>query len=169
VTPDGRVGIIRSPEYRLDWVSPARSAGAPIAYQKVKVSEAHKRQWRDARRGATAIMVTNNNGNVQTRAGSPGAGGITIPEPKDWPEFMPPFLGSGGSIFPAPDGQVWVARTREGDDHIPRYDVLDAAGKVAMRVTLPPKTRLLGVGSGTVYTVRTDEDDLQYLQRYRLP
>jgi hypothetical protein len=36
-------------------------------------------------------------------------------------------------------------------------------------VVLPAKTRLLGFGQGTVYLVRTDDDDLQYLQRYRLP
>jgi hypothetical protein len=28
---------------------------------------------------------------------------------------------------------------------------------------------LLGFGAGTVYTTRRDEDDLQYLQRHRLP
>lgn len=38
-----------------------------------------------------------------------------------------------------------------------------------MKVELPKKVRLVGLGNGVVYGVRTDEDDLQYLQRYRLP
>jgi hypothetical protein len=37
------------------------------------------------------------------------------------------------------------------------------------RVTFPEKSRLVGFGEGTVYTVRTDDDDLQYLERYRMP
>jgi len=33
---------------------------------------------------------------------------------------------------------------------------------------LPKQTRVIGFGAGgTVYTIRVDEDDLQYLQRYR--
>jgi hypothetical protein len=40
---------------------------------------------------------------------------------------------------------------------------------VVGRVALPADTRLVGFGNGTVYLARSDEDDLQYLQRYRLP
>ena len=65
--------------------------------------------------------------------------------------------------------QISIARTREASDTTPRYDVIDAAGKVVSRVALPVKTRVVGFGNGVVYTVRTDEDDLQYLQRFRLP
>jgi hypothetical protein len=81
---------------------------------------------------------------------------------------MPPFAGQN-ALFVAPNGQIWVARTREANDRVPKYDVLDASGKVAMRVALPAQTRVVGFGNGVVYTIRTDEDDLQYLQRYRLP
>jgi hypothetical protein len=169
VTPDGRVGILRAADYRLDWVAPTRAVGVANAFTRIKVSEAHKAQWREAQKGATALMITSNNGRTTTQAGAPGVGGIRIPEPTDWPELMPPFLGTGQSILAAPDGQVWVARTREAKDEIPTYDVLDAAGKVAKRVALPVKTRVVGFGNGVVYTVRTDEDDLQYVQRFRIP
>jgi hypothetical protein len=64
---------------------------------------------------------------------------------------------------------IWVNRTRAANDDTPDFDVIDPTGKVAMRVQLPAKTRLVGLGNGTVYATRTDEDDLQYLQRYRLP
>jgi hypothetical protein len=49
-----------------------------------------------------------------------------------------------------------VRRVRSGIDH--------RRGRVA----LPPKTRLVGFGNGTLYLVRRDDDDLEYLQRYRL-
>lgn len=169
VTPDGRVALVRAPEYRVDWVGPERATGPAIPYQRVKVSEAHKRQWRDSRRNQTAIMVTNNNGRTTTTSGAVGSGGFTLPEPTDWPEYLPPFLASGTGVLVAPDGALWVPRTREASDQVPTYDVIDASGRVSQRVALAPRTRVVGFGTGTIYTVRTDEDDLQYLQRYRLP
>lgn len=169
VTPDGRVAVIRSPEYRVDWATPSRTQGTPIPHQQIKVAEGHKQAWRDSRKNATAIMVTSNNGTVDRRAGSPGMGGISIPDPSDWPEYMPPFLAQGTSVQAAPDGNIWILRTREAKDIVPSYDVIDAAGKVTYRVSLPSKTRVVGFGRGSVYTVRTDEDDLQYLQRFKAP
>jgi hypothetical protein len=35
------------------------------------------------------------------------------------------------------------------------------------RVVLPKRHRLLGFGNSAVYVARLDEDDLQYLQKYR--
>jgi hypothetical protein len=52
---------------------------------------------------------------------------------------------------------------------VPTYDVSDAAGKAAMRVALPAKAPIVGFGNVAVYTSRTDEDDLQPLQRRRMP
>lgn len=169
VTPDGRVAVLRASDYRLDWVAPTRSSGPANPWTRLKVSEGHKQQWRESQKNATALMITNNNGRTTTQAGSPGVGGIGIPEPTDWPEYMPPFLGAGQSVLAAPNGQVWVARTREARDDVPTYDVLDATGKVVQRVALPVRTRVVGFGSGVVYAVRSDEDDLQYVQRFRMP
>lgn len=89
-----------------------------------------------------------------------------LPPLTDWPEYVPPFLAS--AALARPNGEVWVLRTRKPGDKIPTYDVFDASGRVIGRVALPADTRLIGFGNGTVYLVRTDADDLQYLQRYRL-
>ncbi len=165
VTPDGRVAVLRSPEYRVEWYGPSgKSHSATIAYDKVKVTEKHKEQWRESRKSQTSVMVTVNNGQRSVRTGPPPA---NIPDPGNWPEFMPPFLEN--AVFVAPNGLVWVNRTRDASDESADFDVIDASGKVAMRVVLPQKVRLAGLGNGVVYGVRTDEDDLQYLQRYRLP
>jgi hypothetical protein len=165
VTADGRVAVIRSPEYRVDWTSPARATGGALPYSRINVSEKHKEQWRNTQRNATMIMVGNNNGRVTSSAGTPPAG--QIQEPTDWPDVLPPFLQNAAAV--APNGNIWIARTRDATSDVPTYDVLDASGRVAERVALPKQTRVVGFGNGVVYTVRTDEDDLQYLQRFRLP
>lgn len=166
VTPDGRVAVIRAPEYRVDWVAPARATGAPIPYERIKVAEGHKQQWRDSQRNRTMIAITNNNGRTSVSSG-PGAT-PPVEDPGNWPEYLPPFLGQG-SVTVAPNGDIWIARTRDAKDLSSKYDVIDGSGKVARRFSLPPKTRVIGFGKGVVYTIRTDDDDLQYLQRIRLP
>jgi hypothetical protein len=166
VTPDGRVAVIRAPEYRVDWVAPARAAGPSIPYERIKVAEGHKQQWRDAQRNRTMIAITNNNGRTSVSSG----GGATPPveDPGNWPEYLPPFLGQN-AVAVAPNGDIWIARTRDAKDLAPKYDVIDGTGTVAKRYSLPPGTRVIGFGKGVVYTIRTDDDDLQYLQRIRLP
>lgn len=68
-----------------------------------------------------------------------------------------------------PGGEVWVLRTRPAGDKIPTYDVFDKTGTLVKKVSLNPSSRVIGFGKGTVYVVRTDDDDLQYLQRYARP
>ena len=80
----------------------------------------------------------------------------------DFPEFKGPFINA----VAGPNNQIWVQRYMPAGAP-PTYDVIDATGKVIQRVVLPKSTRLLGFGAGTVYLVRNDEDDLQYVQRYR--
>jgi hypothetical protein len=78
----------------------------------------------------------------------------------------PPFT----AVRAAPDGRLWVARSQAGSRDVTEYDVLAPGGKLERRVQFPPRVTLLGFGKGmVVYGVRKDEDDLHYLQRYRLP
>ena len=92
---------------------------------------------------------------------------MTMPfaEPTEWPRDLPPFLA--GALSMGLDGRLWVQRTTAAGAP-PTFDVFDAAGRLAERVTLPARTRLVGHGRGVVYLVRIDEDDLEYLERYRL-
>lgn len=89
----------------------------------------------------------------------------------DWPAFKPPFVGGGRfstNVVAAPNGDVWVLRTRAANDEVPTYDIFDARGQVTGRMALPKGSRLLAFGNGTIYLSRMDEDDLLYIQRYRL-
>ena len=173
VMPDGRVAIVRVKDYHVDWYAPngQRTSGTAIAYDRIKVTDDDKKAFRERRAsgGGTTMVITQQVGPNGTSR-NPGAAlpsSVQLPEPTDWPDVKPPFLG--GAATATPNGQLWVLRSRPAKDRIPTYDVFDASGRVTGRVALPPDTRLVGFGNGTVYLVRSDDDDLQYLQRYRLP
>jgi hypothetical protein len=166
VLPNGTVVVARVKDYHLDVFTAAnqKASGPAVAFTAVKVGNAEKQEYRESLKNANVvgIMRTNDNGNTRTQA-------MTQPppaqEPESWPDVKPPF--SSTNVYARPNGEVWVARSRPASDDVPRYDVF-VNGRLTSQVTLPRKTRLLGFGSGNaIYTVRSDEDDLQYVQRFR--
>lgn len=168
VLPNGTVVIARVSDYHLDLVSPsgATTRGAAVTYTPVKVGSAEKQEYRDQSKNVTAMAITRTeggSGGSQTRASTAPP---PFEEPSEWPGTKPPFNGNG--IFATPNGEIWVARNRSASDPIPAYDVFSATGKLTGKVVLPKQTRVIGFGAGgSVYTVRVDDDDLQYLQRFR--
>ncbi len=166
--PDGRVAVVRGHDYRIDYFASrvSKVSGPSIAYEKIKVDGAVRKMIEDDRERARRNAIGTNSG----RGGAPPRGDLPQPPPlqplTEWPDVMPPFLAQ--AAIARPNGQVWVRRTQRPGSGGSLYDVFDGAGRVIGHVVLPPKTQLLGFGQGTVYLVRLDEDDLQYLQRYRL-
>lgn len=175
---DGRVAIVRATDYHVEWIDAQgrRTAGPSVPYERIRVTDAEKR-------AALEAMIVP--GRIITRA-NPDAQAMPMPRPRAtprtagsgpplppgfdeasmlWPANKPPFLANGATV--TPDGELWVLRTRRRTDSIPTYDVFDAQGRLTTRVALPMRTRLAGFGRGTVYLVRSDDDDLQYLKRYR--
>ncbi|MFN8583610.1 MAG: hypothetical protein U0163_21860, partial [Gemmatimonadaceae bacterium] len=139
VAPDGRVAVLRAADYHVEWYSPTgqKTMGAPIAYEKLKVSEGHKAEYREARKGAYGMAVTMTNGQRSAQM---------VPmrdeeERTDWPSVMPPFLQDPALV--APNGQLWVRRTGKAGDP-PTYDVIDGAGKLVQKVVCPQKSRVIG-------------------------
>jgi hypothetical protein len=127
----------------------------------VKVTDADKRAYVEARKNSSATMVMNDGTGpkVQNMSGA----SLDGPNAPTFPEFKAPFR----SVLAGPNHQIWIERYMPANAP-PTYDVVDAAGKVVSRVVLPKSTRVIGFGNGTIYVARTDNDDLQYLQRYRL-
>lgn len=165
VAPDGRVALVHPGDYRVELIGPAglRTAGKPIPFERVRVTEGHKQQWREEQKppcGNRPGSLTGPDGRTIAFVRRP------TPEPAEWPELLPPFLANS-AIF-APDGMLWVRRTAAADAPT-AYDLIDGKGGVVHRIVLPRRTRLLGFGRGSVYLVRMDDDDLQYLQRYPIP
>jgi predicted small lipoprotein YifL len=164
VSLDGRVATANVDTYEIRWIDAAgnKTFTPPIAFTPVPFTEAHKQAWLDAQRKDVAVIVDGDNGTVTTRPSRPGR----EEERLDWPQFLPPFLRR--ALRFAPDGKLWVQRTGPADMP-PTFDIIDANAGVTQKVVLPVRTRLVGFGSnGAMYVVRTDNDDLQHLQRYRL-
>jgi len=165
VAPDGRVAIAHHDPYSVDFVNEAgqRTRGQPIKYDKIKVSEGHKAEWRERQKTATTMMISNDNGRRSASVG----GNPNVQDPENWgDEYMPPFLQNQNTVQFSNDGYLWVQRTGPAGQP-PTYDVIDRAGNLVQKVVLPKKARLLGFGNGAVYIARVDEDDLQYIQKYR--
>ena len=165
IAPDGRVAVVRHEPFSVDYISETgqRTRGQPIRYEKVKVSEGHKAEWRERQRGATMMMMTNDNG----RRSATMAPNNNVQDPESWGgEFMPPFLNGTNNLVFSNDGYLWVSRTGPAG-MAPTYDIIDRGGNVVQRVVLPKRHRLLGFGNSAIYLARLDEDDLQYLQKYR--
>jgi hypothetical protein len=94
---------------------------------------------------------------------------IQFQEPSSWPEYKHPFLADQTAVMASPSGELWINKQLAHTDQNATYDLIGARGELTGRVVLPPMTRVVGFGrNGTVYTVRRDDSDLQYLQRFRL-
>jgi hypothetical protein len=152
--PDGSVAVVRVRDYHVDRYSPtgARTSGPPVQVTPVAVTETEKAAWRADRQS-------------RVRSRSVGSVAPNLPDP-EWPAVMPPFVYY--ETFARPNGELWVMRSHKTAD-AGVFDVFGPAGTIVSQVALPPRTRFVGFGNGTVYLVRRDDDDLEYLQRYRLP
>lgn len=172
VAGDGSIARVFPEPYRVAWLN-GRSVpvvGPVIPYTPMKVTEADKQEVMEQQRRnpGTRISIGGPPG-----GGGGGGGGPNIQQaPPEFADTKPPFeggVGRLGTVQVAPDGEVWVLRTRPAGDKIPTYDVFDKTGGLVKKVSLNPNSRVVGFGKGTVYVVRTDDDDLQYLQRYARP
>jgi hypothetical protein len=172
---DGRVAIVRARDYHVEWLGPdgKQVIGPATPYDRVRVTPAEREAFlKSQSRSAGSIIVRAPPGGASAPgAGAPRAapiprGSDPFDQPVEWPEYKPPFLAGAGWV--APDGRLWVLKTRAHDDPVPVYDIFDGGGHLVERIALPPSTRLAGFGRGVVYLARTDADDLLWLGRYRL-
>ena len=172
VAPDGRIAMIHPEPYHVEWLSPAktRTAGPEVRYERLKLTEADKAPVQTPNCGVTISIGDGARGGggrvLSTSVGAAGAGGAPPPR-TDYPEYKPAFLSRYGAPIVAPNGELWVGRSR-GPNDPPTYDIFDARGQLTGRVQLPKGTRISAFGNGTIYLYRMDDDDLVYLQRYRL-
>jgi hypothetical protein len=109
---------------------------------------------------------------VRTMGGPGGSDGPRAMRPQrpnvdelEWPAQKPPFDAQG--VFVTPEGELWIRTHQPAGAKRQRYDVVDAQGRLVRRVELADDRRLVGFGRGTLYTVRRDADDLEWLERFR--
>jgi hypothetical protein len=164
--PDGGVAVVRAADYHVDWFSPSavRTAGRAVATPRIVVTDSDKE---NARKERLAAMRS------ATPRGRPGTAPSSLPNdfrglPElTFPAFKPPF--EMGKTVVRPNGEVWVLRSRAANDRVAVYDVFTRSGGHVRRVAFPPATELIGFGKDAAYTIRLDDDDLQYLERWRVP
>ena len=174
VAPDGRLAVVHPEPYQVEWVSAAgaRTRGPGTPYPRRAITEADKPSPQSPDCSVSISFGGGGGGSgpaagaTRTMVSGSGPGGAAPPR-TDWPESMPPFASRFGAVRVAPNGDVWVPRSRGATD-APTYDIFDGTGKLSGRIAMPKGTRVLGFGNGTVYAYRMDADDLVYLQRYRL-
>jgi hypothetical protein len=174
VFPDGRVAVLRGAEYRIDFVMPNGSIvrGQPIKYSPIKFTEADRKEEEAQRNRARqgSMMITMNTGASGTQRSAqmgPGANAPPLEPLTDWPEVKPPFRPGNGALWARPNGELWVRRMEPAGAKGTLYDVINAQGAVAHQVRVQHGINVVGMGNGTIYTTKADEDDLLYLQRHR--
>lgn len=148
--PDGWIALALTDPYRVDWITPEgrRIRGAPLPFTAVPVDERQK---------AAAVA----------RRYQAGTKMRVADMPPDWPRVLPPFLND--ALLAAPGGQLVIRRTLPAGATAVLYDVVDRRGALVRTVSLPLAQRLIGFGAASAYTVTTDGDDLQWLQRHPWP
>ncbi|MGE0439468.1 MAG: hypothetical protein AB7L66_18420 [Gemmatimonadales bacterium] len=170
VAPDGRVALIRVPEYRVEWIQPngSRVVGPVNRATPVRIRDAEKREYQsESAANGLQVRMENNNGRVSmafSRGRSDDAEEDDAIAATEWPDTKPPVTGFATV---APDGMLWVERSVAAG--APRvYDVFDGAGKSVRQVTLPAGRRLIAVGTKGAYVRQVDADGISYLERYDL-
>lgn len=182
VVPLGEPTIVRASPYRVDRAagSGAWRSGPRAEPSRVRVTQAEREAFVRSQVRPGAIITsggaavggapTGRDRGSASRGGAVALSGdvsaLFSPD-MTWPDVKPPFLAN--SALADWSGRVWVLRTRAHDDPVPTYDVFDRAGRVVMRVAIAPRARVVGFARDAVFIARSDEDDLQHLERHALP
>ncbi len=162
VTPDGTVGLVRYADYSVEWIAGDGTAkeGPPVDFKPVKITTDDKEAWADAMTSRGVMIEVENGRRRVRRPPRPNIDNV------DWPDYMPPTVPRTARI--APDGKLWVERSAPANADDRTYDVFDASGNLVQQVSLPADRRVAAFGEGVVYVIRSDEDDLQWVERFRL-
>lgn len=169
VALDGAVAIARAADYSIEWILPDGTVkrGSSTPYREVDITNAERERWADEAFANQLSMMaaTSRDGSVSRSQFRRGGGSRPDLEPIEWPDALPPFKADRSHISPL--GDLWVERYQEVGA-APVVDVFDRQGNRKCEVVLPLGRRVIGFGDGVVYLARTDEFDLQWLERYRI-
>ena len=167
--PDGRVAMMRDGLYQVRFVAAGRAEtkGPLIPSVAIPVTAREKKALVDSVRKVMDSIMAQATKQSAAAGGQGAAPSFTadVLEPPRWPAYKPPYM----SLQSSPDGRLWVSLSQPTGNQATKFDVLNSAGALIAQVVLAPGERFVGLGRGTVYTVRKDEDDLQYVRKYVLP
>jgi hypothetical protein len=162
VSPDGRVVAVRTVPYQIDWfaLGVSRVSGAPVPVDAVRVTDADRAAlMRQQRASPMSAGIVKPNGEREALTQQ------DLPAPV-FADTKPPFEPTG--VIAAPDGRVWVKRSRPAGATDVVYDVFDAVGARADRIRLPARSTIVGFGAKAIYVSELDADDVPRLRKYAL-
>lgn len=160
IAADGSVAVVRVEPYHVEWTTSAGAmvAGPSVPYSAIAVDAAEKEEWRrQARERSGTMTTTTADGRTTQRT-------VPVPEPATWPPSKPPFVAPA---MIAPNGMLWLERSRAVRDVVTSYDVFAPNGRLVERVTMSATRRIVGFGKGRIYVAVRDDDDLLRVERYR--
>lgn len=148
--PDGAIAIARLEPYSVQWILPNGRRRPPIA-----IPTSLQRVTQEEKVFAIA------------EAYSRTTPRWTPEQMPNWPSYVPAFPAR--ALLAGPSGELVIRRTRTSTDSVTRYDVLDRNGRLAERLTLDRRARIVGFGSHSAYVVRRDHDDIERITRIPWP
>jgi len=147
---DGALAVARHDPFRVDWRLPNGRwvYGDSIPIAKIPVTARERKAYED-RQSPNQPQFP------------PGF----EPPKTTFPDFIPAFpMGQG--VFPGPQGQLLVRRTKSADFPTMTYLVIDRRGKLTGTFTLSNREKVEGVSERAIYISERDEDDLVFLRRH---
>jgi hypothetical protein len=177
VGADGRVAVVRANGYRVEWYMPDGQVvtGPDTPFEALAIGQSDKEADLEApRSGGLMISMSMGSSGEQSmkmrRGGGFGSGNAPRVEDSEWGETFPPFRKDRSVV--SARNEVWVQRWLPGD-RTPAMDVFDSLGVQQGKVEIPARSVLIGFGrtpdgAEVAYFTRSDELDLQWLERYRV-
>lgn len=136
------IAIVRGDRYALEWFPKEGSStqGPAIPYAAVPVTE---------------------------RERTPHLDGLA-PEFRElmrFPDHLPATDAS--SVRLSPTGETWARLQAPAGAHVRIWHVIDRLGQRVRAIAIGADRRIIGFGAHTVLVVRTDENDIEWLEAYR--
>jgi hypothetical protein len=170
VTRAGRVAIVRSHDYHVEWLGGEKGVvrGPAVPWDPVPVTPADRMAYTRSFIANSPVGGRNPDGGMSA-APAEFLADRTVRQVAENNEFagtMGPFTDARPLV--GEDGTLWVERaTHVGAPSV--WDVFDASGRPTRQVRLPPGRRLIALGRAAVYLVAADDDGVERLERYALP
>jgi hypothetical protein len=170
VRRDGLLAKVLADGYEVVWYREGRESGrtGALPAPDVRVTPADRNaliaEW-DKR----PMMSLNSRG-----GGGPTGQKNVIAEylrahPEAFPARKSPIGDTEPNVLFDPQGRLWIVRAKAAKDTAYTIDVVQEGRGVVGRVELPAGHRLIGFGPDALYTVRIDDDDLQWVERFAMP
>jgi hypothetical protein len=157
--PDGWVAVARFNPYRVDWCPPAQTSctPGPVIEERRPYTDEEKRAFLEMYGSKRALPTTD------------------LSRVSGWPPTVPPFVQRNTKANPMhplrsmPDGRLLIERVESLGSPANSYDIVDRRGVLVGTMKLAANDRVVGFGTGSIYTTVTDSDDIERLRRHPWP